>query len=200
MLKVRNGEADEDDYYMKFFGKNDKDGPGTWEECPAPGRLVAFDPDTMPIQMARTAVDTFTVSQIAWDDVLVGTSVTAAEPSFIGNNINRMLFFRNRMVMLSDENVIMSQPGDFFNFWPKSAMTFTTQDVIDLSCSSDTPAIVYDGIQVNAGLVLFTKNQQFMLTTDSDILSPMTAKINALANYNFNFKTCPISLGTTLAF
>ena len=94
----------------------------------------------------------------------------------------------------------MSQPGDFFNFWPKSAMTFTTQDVIDLSCSSDTPAIVYDGIQVNAGLVLFTKNQQFMLTTDSDVLSPMTAKINALANYNFNYKTSPISLGTTIAF
>ena len=200
VLKVRNGEADEDDYYMKFFGKNNKSGPGTWEECPAPGRKVAFDPDTMPIQMARTATNTFTVSQIAWDDVLVGTDVTAPEPSFIGNKINKMLFFRNRLVFLSDENVIMSQPGDFFNFWPKSAMTFTVQDVIDLSCSSDTPAIVYDGIQVNAGLVLFTKNQQFMLTTDSDVLSPMTAKINALANYNFNYKTSPISLGTTIAF
>ena len=111
-----------------------------------------------------------------------------------------MLFYRNRLVLLSDENVIMSQPGDFFNFWPKSAITFTTQDVIDLSCSSDKPAIVYDGIQVNSGLVLFTKNQQFMLTTDSDVLSPMTAKINALANYNFNHNTNPISLGTTVGF
>ena len=104
------------------------------------------------------------------------------------------------MVMLSDENVIMSQPGDFYNFWPRSAITYTATDVIDLSCSSETPAIVYDGIQVNAGLALFTKNQQFMLTTDSDVLSPQTAKINSLSTYNFNIKTNPISMGTTIAF
>ena len=39
-----------------------------------------------------------------------------------------------------------------------------------------------------------------MLTTDSDILSPETAKINAVSSYNFNEKTNPISLGTTVAF
>ena len=94
----------------------------------------------------------------------------------------------------------MSRPGDFFNFWSKTATTFTPQDVIDLSCSSEYPAIVYDGIQINAGLLLFTKNQQFMLTTDSDILSPETAKINAVSSYNFNEKTRPVSLGTTVAF
>jgi len=200
IVKVRNSVADEDDYYVKFFGKNNKDGPGTWEECRAPGRTYELNPDTMPVQMVREANGTFTVKQVAWADVLVGDSVTASEPSFIGKKINRMLFFRNRMVLLSDENIIMSQPGDFFNFWPKSAITFTMQDVIDISCSSDKPAIVYDGVQVNAGLVLFTKTQQFMLTTDSDILSPTTAKINALSNYNFNYKTNPINLGTTIGF
>ena len=200
VVKVRNGAADEDDYYVKFFGKDEKDGPGSWEECAAPGRTTSISPDTMPIKMVRTNATAFTVSQVAWDPVLVGTDVTAPEPSFIGNKINKMLFFRNRMVLLSDENVIMSQPGDFTNFWPKSAITFTTNDVIDISCSSEHPAIVYDGLQVNSGLILFTKTQQFMLTTDSDILSPMTAKINALANYNFNYKTSPVNLGTTIAF
>jgi hypothetical protein len=39
-----------------------------------------------------------------------------------------------------------------------------------------------------------------MLTTDSDVLSPLTAKINALSTYNFNFESNPISLGTTIAF
>ena len=39
-----------------------------------------------------------------------------------------------------------------------------------------------------------------MLTTDSDVFSPTTAKINALSTYNFNFKTNPISLGTTVGF
>ena len=39
-----------------------------------------------------------------------------------------------------------------------------------------------------------------MLTTDSDILSPETAKLNAVSSYNFNEKTNPVSLGTTVAF
>ena len=102
--------------------------------------------------------------------------------------------------MLSDENIIMSRPGNFFNFWAKTATTFSNIDPIDISCSSEYPAIVYDAIQVNAGLLVFTKNQQFMLTTDSDVLNPSTAKLNAVSSYNFNYKTNPISLGTTVGF
>ena len=159
----------------------------------------------MPIQIKREPTGSFTVSKVTWEDALVGVTVedgTGTNPraSFVGKTINSMLFFRNRLVMLSDENVIMSQPGDFFNFWAKSAITYGNTDMIDISCSSEYPAIVYDGIQVNSGLVLFTKNQQFMLTTDSDLLNPLTAKINSLSTYNFNFKTNPFSLGTTIGF
>ena len=203
VVKVKNSNATEDDYYVKFFGKNDKDGVGVWEECAAPGRTTTIDSGTMPIQIVRNYVSNavrFDVDHILWDPCPVGNTTTVPEPSFVGQKINKMVFFRNRMVMLSDENVIMSQPGDFYNFWPRSAITYSATDVIDLSCSSEYPAIVYDAIQVNSGLVVFTKNQQFMLTTDSDVLSPQTAKINALASYNFNHKTNPISLGTTIAF
>ncbi len=200
VVKVANSEADADDYYVKFFGHNDRDGDGVWEECAKPGRNIEFDKGTMPIQLVRQANGTFTVSQATWENAQVGDSLTNPNPSFVGNKINQLVFFRNRLVFLSDENVVMSRPGEFFNFWSKTATTFTPMDVIDLSCSSEYPAIVYDGIQVNAGLLLFTKNQQFMLTTDSDILSPETAKLNAVSSYNFNEKTNPISLGTTVAF
>ena len=208
VVKIKNSIANEDDYYVKFFGVQKQDGtyidgPGVWEECAAPGRTTTIDSGTMPIQIVRNYVSNavrFDVDQIVWDPCTVGNTTTVQEPSFVGQTINKMVFFRNRLVLLSDENVIMSQPGDFYNFWPRSAITYSATDVIDISCSSEYPAIVYDAIQVNAGLVIFTKNQQFMLTTDSDVLSPQTAKINALANYNFNYKTNPISLGTTVGF
>jgi len=200
VVKVANSDADEDDYYVKFFGNNDRDGDGVWEECAKPGRNIEFDKGTMPVQLVRQANGTFLVSQVTWDNAQVGDTTTNPEPSFVGNTVNQLVFFRNRMVILSDENVIMSRPNSFFNFWSKTATTFTPQDVIDLSCSSTYPAIVYSGIEINAGLLLFTKNQQFMLTTDSDILSPETAKINAVSSYNFNEKTNPVSLGTTVAF
>ena len=203
VVRVANSAADEDDYYLKFFGNNDRDGEGVWEECPKPGRKVEFDKATMPIKMVRNYVSNavrFDVSQVTWDNCPVGDTTTVAEPSFIGNKITKMLFWRNRLALLSDENINLSRPGSFFHFWPKTAVTYTATDNIDISCSSEYPAIVYDGIQVNQGLVLFTKSQQFMLTTDSDVLSSQTAKINSVSTYNFNYNVNPISLGTTIGF
>ena len=215
VVEVINSVADEDNHYVKFFGNNDRDGEGTWEECAKPGRLIRIKRSTMPVVLIRTADGNFRLTELdgssytisgttyyapQWDDALVGDDVTNPEPSFIGRNINKLLFFRNRFTVLADENIIMSRPGDFTNFFAKSAIQFIASDPVDIAASSEYPAILYDGIQVNTGLVIFSKNQQFMLTTDSDVFSPQTAKINALSTYNFNFSTNPISLGTTIGF
>ena len=203
VVKVANSANEEDDYYLKFFANNGFDGEGVWEECVRPGDKINFDATTMPLQLVRTNSTTFTLSEVAWEGAQVGNTDpdgTNPQASFVGKTINKMVFFRNRLVMLSDENVIMSRPGNFFNFWAKTAQTFSNVDPIDLSCSSTYPAIVFDAIQVNTGLVIFTMNQQFMLTTDSDVLNPNTAKINRLSSYNFNHKTNPVNLGTTIGF
>ena len=215
VVEVINSVAEEDNHYVKFFGNNDKDGEGTWEECAKPGRKIRLKRSTMPVLLIRTADGNFRLSELdgstytisgtqysvpQWDDALVGDDVTNPEPSFIGKNINKLLFFRNRFAILADENIVMSRPGDFTNFFAKSAIQLIASDPIDIAASSEYPAILFDGIQVNTGLILFSKNQQFMLTTDSDVFSPTTAKINALSTYNFNFSTNPISLGTTIGF
>ena len=215
VVEVVNSEAEEDNHFVKFFGNNDKDGEGTWEECTKPGRTIRLKRSKMPVLLIRTADGNFRLSELdgsnytisgtqysvpQWDDAIVGDEVTNPEPSFIGKGISKMLFFRNRFAILADENIVLSRPGDFTNFFAKSAIQLIASDPIDIAASSEYPAIVYDGIQVNTGLLLFTKNQQFMLTTDSDIFSPTTAKINALSTYNFNFATNPVSLGTTVGF
>ena len=215
VVEVVNSAAEEDNHYVKFFGNNDRDGEGTWEECAKPGRKIRLKRSTMPVLLIRTADSNFRLTELdgsnytiagqqysvpQWDDALVGDDITNPEPSFVGKEINKMLFFRNRFTILADENIVMSRPGDFTNFFGKSAIQLVASDPIDIAASSEYPAILFDGIQVNTGLVLFSKNQQFMLTTDSDVFSPTTAKINALSSYNFNFATNPISLGTTVGF
>ena len=216
VVEVVNSVADEDNHYVKFFGNNGKNGEGTWEECAKPGRLIRLKRSKMPVLLIRTADGNFRLTELdgstysiggvtqptvpQWDDALVGDDVTNPEPSFIGKQINKLLFFRNRFGILADENIVMSRPGDFTNFFGKSAIQLVASDPIDIAASSEYPAILFDGIQVNTGLLLFSKNQQFMLTTDSDVFAPTTAKINALSTYNFNFATNPISLGTTIGF
>ena len=212
VVLVKNSEADEDDYFLKFVGENGRDGNGAWEECPEPGRQINFDEETMPIQIVRhidsstgTVTGTnngkyFRVGFPDWDKCQVGDTTTNPNPSFVGKKISQLVFFRNRLCLLAGTNVIMSRPGDYFNFWNKSAITYSNTDPIDLSISSKYPSTIYDAIGVSSGLVLFTKNEQFLLTTDSDILNPTTAKINSISDYNFNYKTNPVSLGTSIGF
>ena len=219
IVEIINSNADEDNHYVRFVGNNNRDGEGTWQECAKPGRTIRFNYSKMPVALIRTRDGNFRLTELDnssysitvggtttthkapfWEDALVGDDITNPEPSFIGRPINKMLFFRNRLIILANEFIIASRPGDYLNFFSKSAIQFVASDPIDISGSSEYPAIFYDGIQVNTGLILFTKNQQFMLTTDSDLFSPQTAKINALSTYNFNFATNPISLGVTIGF
>ena len=68
----------------------------------------------MPIQLVRTSATQFTLSQIDYENCLVGSTLTAPKPSFISTvsgqdgdtatvnrYINKMIFFRNRLVFLS---------------------------------------------------------------------------------------------------
>lgn len=201
VLKVVNTAEDEDDYWVKFsptFEGND--GDGIWEECAEPGGYHYFNWSSLPHQIVRQSDGSFVVTPIDWEDRLVGDDTTNPQPSFVGNKINKILFHRNRLVLLSNENIILSQPGDFFNFWAKTALTVTASDAIDISCSSTYPAILYDGVETAAGLLLFSANEQFLFYTDNDTLSPETAKITTVANYQFNQKTRPISMGATVGF
>ena len=215
VVEVVNSAAEEDNYYVKFLGNGDRDGEGIWEECAKPGRKIRLKRSKMPHLLIRTADGNFRLTELdgstytingvdytvpKWDDAEAGDEDTNPEPSFVGKKINKMLFFRNRFAILADEYIVLSRPGDFTNFFSKSAIQFIASDPVDIAASSEYPAVLYDGIQTNTGLVLFSKNQQFMLTTDSDLFSPTTAKINALSSYNFNFATNPISFGTTIGF
>tara|TARA_R100001443_G_C3360394_1_gene178930 strand:+ start:620 stop:3472 length:2853 start_codon:yes stop_codon:yes gene_type:complete len=212
VVKIVNSGDDDDDFYLKFKQANagtanqDYFGEGVWEECPAPSIEIEINKDTMPIKIVRELAGNvypqgrFLVQSIDYAKRDVGDDNTNPVPSFIGSTLEKMLFFRNRLCVLSKGNVILSKTNDFFNFFSTTAMSESTADPIDLQASSTFPTTLFDGIEVNSGLLIFSSNQQFMLTTDSDALTPSTAKINYLASYNYNPKTKPFSLGVTSGF
>ena len=223
IVKVANARlAEEDDYYLRFDGQNGRDGAGSWNECSKPSiprRLF-----NMPLVIQRTGlanpgtaseVATFTVRRFTYQDRLVGDDGTNPYPSFVtakgvqtssqladAARINKVVFFRNRLAILSGENVILSRPGTFGtpDFFIESALTVGAADPIDISASSMFPSEIFDAIEINSGLVVFSSNQQFLLSTDSEILNPETAKLRSVATFNYNTAIPPISLGTTLAY
>lgn len=200
IVKVSNSSSADDDYYLRFEGNGGGSGPGSWVECAEPGIADSIDPLTVPIVIQRQSNGQFIVKRFTYTQRSVGDTNTNPEPSFIGKKINKVLFFRNRLAFLSDENVILSQPGDLGNFFVNTALTVSGTDPIDISCSSKYPAILFDALEVNTGLIVFAENQQFLLATDSDILNPETARLSSISTYNYNTDVPPFSLGTVAGF
>jgi len=215
IVKVSNSQqSEEDDYYLKFAGQGGKDGPGSWEECAKPGIKKKLSAGTMPVTIQRTGTTTFTVDRYVWDERTVGDDRTNSIPTFVSINnnhpdynnaddlryINKVLFFRNRLTFLSGPSVITSQPGDFGNFWSDTALTVSGIDPIDISMSSTLPSKLFDGLEINAGLLVFTTNSQHLLASDDTVFNPDTAKLRTISAYNYNKIIPPISLGTTIGF
>ena len=203
IVKVANSKAsDDDDYYLKFEGNDGNDGPGAWVECAAPGIVKSLNATTMPHVLQRQADGDFLVKKYTWEDRVVGDDITNALPSFVGKTINKVLFFRNRLALISGENVILSRPGELATpaFFAKTALAVGATDPIDISCSSTFPSDLFDGMEVAAGLAVFSTNQQFLLSSDAEILNPDTAKLRSISTYNYNKDVPPISLGVTTGY
>ena len=210
IVKVANARmSDEDDYYLQFIGENNLDGAGSWTECAKPGITKTLT--NMPLVIQRTSianqgtsseVATFTVKQFTYADRGVGDTLTNPMPTFLGKRINKVLFFRNRLAVLAGENVILSRPGTLGtpDFFIESALAVAASDPIDISAASMFPSEIFDGIEINAGLLVFSTNQQFLLSSDDTVLNPDTAKLRSVSTYNYNKDVPPISLGTTIAY
>ena len=194
--------ADEDDYYVKFSSANSLDGSGSWVECAKPGIALSFDTSTMPHVLTRQPDGDFLVKAGTYTDRIVGDNATNPIPTFVGQSINKILFFRNRLCFLSGENVITSRPGELAipSFWSWTALTVSAIDPIDIACASTYPSELFDGVELNTGLVVFSTNQQFLLASDAEIMNPDTAKLKKLSVFNYNETIPPISLGTTVGF
>ena len=201
IVKISNSRmSDEDDYYLRFDGQNNRDGVGSWSECAKPG--IAKTLTNMPLVIQRTATTTFTVRPFDYQDRRIGDDGTNPMPSFVGARINKVLFFRNRLAFLSGENVVTSRPGtlgnpDFFN---ETALTVSASDPVDISAASMFPSELFDGIETNTGLVIFSTNQQFLLASDDTVFNPDTAKLRSISTFNYNKDIPPISLGISIAY
>ena len=94
----------------------------------------------------------------------------------------------------------MTRAGELFNFFPSTALTVSPLDPIDITASTDFSSVLQDCMVINNGLLVFSNYQQFLFTTDSDILNPSTAKMTEVSRYEYNAESTPFIIGTNPAF
>ena len=198
---VNSDDVNADDVYVKFKTANSGAfGVGVWEETVGPNLEFEIDETTMPHQLVREANGAFKYEPIDWRDREVGDDTTNPIPSFIGKKIQNMFFYRNRLGMLSNEGVIMSRAGDYYNFFANSAQVVAADDPIDLQATSIRPVTLNYTLSTSVGLLVFGPNEQFLMSSDADVLSPTTTKINTLSTFECDPLVDAVAVGTVQAF
>ncbi len=200
VVKVINTASVNDTYYAKFVADDGVSGVGFYEETRSPAVSSGLDKSTVPHELINTATNAFTFRQISYTDRLVGDDITNSHPSFVGEKIQQAFFHNNRLGFLSKDNVSMSQAGEFFNFYHVSAQTVVDADPVDLSCSSIRPAALHAVIPTTQGLILFAQTQQFIMFSDTGILTPTSTIIRAISNYEMDTKVDPVDVGPNITF
>ena len=215
-------DLETDDYYVKFEADNGVSGAGSWEECVRPHNFAGtsaadamvkgLNPATMPHALVNNRNGTFSFIKLDeatatarnnenyWDDRLVGDNDSNPFPTFNGKEIQEIFFHRNRLGLISGENIIMSQPGSYFNFFIVSAISASDDNPIDITVSDIKPAFINHTLPIQKGLLMFSDNGQFLLFTESDIFSPKTARLKKVSSYECDSSIQPVDMGTSVLF
>ena len=198
ILKVNNTEdSDADDYFVRFTTQSEGiPGSGSWEETVAPNTITTLNSATMPQALIRQADGNFSLEPLnsdsafeGWGTREVGDEKSNPTPSFVGRGISNMFFHANRLGFLSEDAVILSQPGDYFNFFVESALTISDADPIDVTASSTKPAILVAAETSAKGLILFAETSQHLLATSEIAFAASTVKLTEISNYFYRSKT-----------
>jgi len=202
IVAINKGTRDTtDDYYAKFVADNSAAGSGYWKEGLAPNVSPGLTATTMPYRLVNTGTNTFDFEVIPWVDRMVGTDLTNPHPSFVGKTIKKLFFHDDRMGFLSEDNVILSKSKNPFDVYRITARAYTAGDRIDLNCASLRPCKLFSVKPFRQGLVLFAKNQQFLLYgQENGQLFGESAKLAPISNMEMSDDVEPIDIGTHMNF
>ena len=217
VVEVAGDEStDFDNYYVKFTTNNGNAfEEGQWSETVEAGIPFKFNYDTMPhvlirqadgnFRFARVDGDSYTASGQSfnlpkWGERIVGDLVSAPDPSFIGQKINNVFFFRNRLGFLAGDNVILSTVSEFFNFFPETVISVLDTEPIDVAASHTKVAILKHAVTMGEKLILFSEQTQFVLSSSADNLTPSTANVLVQTEFESNAAAQPVGSGSSIYF
>ena len=183
-----------DDYWVTLS-------QGVWKESLAPGTRLGLDAATLPHTLRRNEDGTFTFAAHTWEDRTCGDVASVPDPSFVGQKIEDVTFFKNRLGMLTEQNVCLSESGSFYNFYRKTLTTILDTDPIDVAAAHTKVSLLKNSAILQGELMLFAAQTQFKLKGDqNDFLTPKTVSCLPLTEYIASENVRPVPSGSNLYF
>lgn len=179
-------------FYVKRVGS-------VWEETFGPGTSKGLDETTMPWALVREASGDFTFAPFAYKVRQFGDEDSNPPPSFVGKTIRDIFYYKNRLGVVSDENVVFSAAGDFGNFFRNTVTDLLDSDLVDVAVSSTKVSLLNFAVPFNNNLMLFADQTQFALNVD-ELLTPGTVSIDTVTDYEMSTKCRPEAIGDDVYF
>lgn len=191
-------------YWVRYSGDSAN---GFWEETTAPSTSRGLELDTMPLVLANTGLNTFSISNflpLTASDLsrpwrVVGTETTNPDPSFVGKQIQDVFVFRNRLGFISEDSVSMSEDGQFFNFYRTSVSTLLDSDPINVNVVGKDYSPLRAAVAALDTLILMSSREQYAVE-DTPILSAKTISIRTTTSYSMDPNYRPVSMGSSVFF
>ena len=223
-VKITNAIDERASYYVKFSATGGtgtvSSGSGYWEEArgwdidvdangdpvQTGGKYVAqlasngFNAETMPYKLVNTGTNTFAISKETWASRFTGNDYGNPVPSFVGKEIKFGLIYSNRLVFLTTDTIAMSVAKDFENFFFTSAQTVIASDPVDVETSSSRVSNLFAAVPQAQGLVLFSEYEQYLLYSESGIISPSDVIIRTISQYEADRIVAPKDTGDFIGF
>jgi len=195
IIQITGEEGDTlSDYYVNFVAN------GVWKETVGPGVKLGLDNSTMPHALVNNNNGTFTFAQQTYTGRVAGDETTNPAPSFVGQKIQNLTFFQNRFGIISGQNLIMTENGEYYNFYATTGTDVLDTDPIDIAASGTTVNKLYNSIDFNEQLLLFSAESQYILESSGDSITPTTAVLSKTSTFAHDTKVEPKAAGKFVYF
>jgi len=128
-----------------------------------------------------------------WTDRSVGSQESVPWPSFTGHRITGLGFYLNRLVLLSEDNVITSKAGDYLNFFPTTAIQVLPDDPVDINTGETTRTVLRHAVDYNGQLICVSEDKQYNLRGGDDGFTPISAKLSVSSRVKTSTILKPLS-------
>lgn len=193
VVKVRgDAEKAQDDYYVIYEDK-------LWVETYAYGDYAGLNPSTMPHILVRNSDGTWVFKEHEWGFREVGSAESNPHPSFVGEKINDIFPYTNRLGFLTSGNIIFSEANVYENFYRTTIATLLDSDRIDMGVLGAANDDMYHVVPFNKDLLIMAGTSQHRVNY-SNFVGPKNVKIDFTTSFNCSPYAHPVNMGNSVYF
>jgi hypothetical protein len=189
---------------------------GIWKESVAAGIEYKIDATTMPHLLIRMSNGNFlwtkadgvatsgglpALTPPKWGEREVGDDISNPRSAWLaksdgtdGEPIRNMAFFADRLVLLSGEDITLSESGRYFDFFRTTVTTLLDSARIGVTAAHTSVNLLNYAVALREQLVVFSQFTQFALRGSSDgTITPSNIWVTAATEYETSQDVAPQS-------